>query len=398
VRFRPFTGRFDPVFVSSAATHGDSPVEFLWLGQLSTMDETLAGDTASGERSTPALRPEPGTVIGRYVLGRRLGSGGMGVVFAARDTVLDTDVALKLVPSAERPRNRVRLLREARAMARLQHPNVVRVLGAGQCGSLVYVAMDLIHGTTLSQWLRAQRRSWREILTVLIDAGRGLAAAHAAGLVHRDFKPDNVMIGTDGRVFVLDFGLAQAVRSDSSEDPPPVDPTDSLALENPVTRAGALAGTPRYMAPEQIARRACEPRTDQFAFCVTALEALDRRHPFAADTLPELALAITQGQVRRPRCGACIPRRVRKPLLRGLHVDPQQRHRTMQELLATLETALAPRRHRVLAWIALAAVTAATCDGPRFGHDEAQVLLRHTATPTPGAGSESGSESGFPGL
>ena len=205
----------------------------------------------------------PGARVGRYMLGDRLGAGAMGVVFAAHDPELDRKVAVKVLRTdigldASRTPLRARLLREARAMAQLAHPNVVAVYDVGAFGEHVFIAMELVEGQTLAQWLAAERRPVREIVAMFIAAGRGLAAAHAAGLVHRDFKPENVLIGNDGRVRVTDFGVAHRTAL----------AVDGLAVSTCIDDRGrstttAFAGTPFYMAPEQISCGSVDARTDQ---------------------------------------------------------------------------------------------------------------------------------------
>lgn len=326
---------------------------------VASLESTLVGDSERGTQPTAHVNLEPGAQLGRYALGRVLGVGGMGVVFAAHDTALDRSVAVKVVPEGNDPRGRRRLLREARAMARLDHPNVVKILAVDHCDEHVVIAMELIEGMTLSRWLRAQPRSWRETLHVLVEAGRGLAAAHGAGIMHLDFKPDNVMVADDGRVYVLDFGLARALKSvtaqlralNPDERPPSIEESATP------THAG---GTPRYMAPEQLARLDCDERTDQFSYCVTAIEALYRAHPFPASSIGELVGKISRGVVRRPCPASGIPIRVRNALMRGLAAEPQQRFRTMPELLRILESQLSrrPRYGTALALAGLMAVGA----------------------------------------
>jgi len=219
------------------------------------------------------VRIETGAVVGRYVVLQQLGVGGMGVVHACYDPELDRKVALKVLRSDTVDGvARARLLREAQALAKLSHPNVVAIHDVGTVGEHVWLAIELVDGQTLRQWLETPRR-WREVLEVMGAAGHGLAAAHVAGLSHRDFKPDNVMIGRDGRARVMDFGLARA--SGKTTEPasdttlvPSVPPTWADA---PVTRVGAIVGTPRYMAPEQLrGGRSVTGAADQFAFCVSA--------------------------------------------------------------------------------------------------------------------------------
>ncbi|HVV85399.1 MAG TPA: serine/threonine-protein kinase, partial [Kofleriaceae bacterium] len=207
----------------------------------------------------------PGTQVGDYVVAGRIGAGGMGVVYRARDRRLERDVALKLHARVDTDAGRTRALREATAMARLSHPNVVTVFGVGSHGDHLYIAMEFVAGEDARQWQARGGRTWRELLELYLDAARGLAAAHRAGIVHRDFKPENVLVGRDGRVRVADFGLA---RKDGDR-----------AAVGPRLAAGSdsgIAGTPGYMAPEQLAWQA-GPAADQFAFGVALAEALHGR-------------------------------------------------------------------------------------------------------------------------
>ncbi|MBK7078272.1 MAG: serine/threonine protein kinase [Myxococcales bacterium] len=306
--------------------------------------------------------PARGEAIGRYLALDVLGRGGMGVVVAAYDPELDRKVAVKLI-AADHPADddasegHLRLIREAKAMARLSHPNVVPVFDAGTCAGGVFIAMELVDGTTLGRWRKAEPRAWSTILARYRDAGRGLAAAHAVGLVHRDFKPDNVLVARTGEVKVTDFGLVTASRSDGDRPPAlaaaaPAAPIDAGDL----TRTGAIMGTPRYMAPEQFLSQAVDARTDQFAFCASLYEALWLTPPFAGDTVAALAVAVTAGELREPPDSA-VPLPVRRAVLRGLARDPAARHPSMEALLALLAPAAPPRRW---AWIAgaLAAVGA----------------------------------------
>ncbi len=246
------------------------------------MDDPTETVPLHGEAPRPrdpsAEALERGAAVGRYVILDRIGAGGMGVVYAAYDPELDRRVALKLLRTDRfAAPGHLRLLREAKALARLTHPNVVAVHDAGTFGDQVFVAMELVEGETLRQWLEAGARSWREVLDRLLAAGRGLAAAHAAGLVHRDFKPENVLLGRDGRVRVVDFGLAKAL-ADAAEEPAAPDSGGELA--SPLTEWGAVLGTPAYMAPEQIRGIAADARSDQFSFCVALYEALYGERPF----------------------------------------------------------------------------------------------------------------------
>jgi serine/threonine protein kinase len=257
--------------------------------------------------------------VGRFQIVRRVGMGGLGVVYAAFDPELHREVALKLV-RADRGRgdeqDRSRMLAEARAMARLAHPNVVTVHEVGVHDGRVFVAMELVDGETLRAWL-PEPRGWTETLAVLVAAGRGLAAAHAAGLVHRDLKPDNVLVGRDGRVRVTDFGLARTAAAD--------------------VLTTALAGTPAYMAPEQHDGLPCTPAADQFSFCVMACEALYGRRPFAGDDPGALAQAKRAGSIAAARTGSVVPPRIEQALRRGLAATPDQRWPSVSDLLDALE-------------------------------------------------------------
>ena len=297
-----------------------------------------------------------GTTLGKYRLERVLGSGGVGVVWAAHDPDLERTVALKVLRSGGASNElRTRLLREARAMARLKHPNVLTVYEVGSQGDRDFIAMELVEGESLDAWLMTEP-SRSEVWHAIISAGRGLAAAHRAGLVHRDFKPQNVLRGRDGRVLVTDFGLAR-----THDTPPPAPPRDAAlatpragpaertafaitldaspppsGLDGPLTQTGALLGTPAYMAPEQYAGAGSDPRTDQFAFCVTAWQLLAGRRPFEGDTLEELRRAVSGGPIN---ARGDLPRWIRRVLVRGLDADAAQRWPDMNALLTRLERA-----------------------------------------------------------
>jgi tetratricopeptide (TPR) repeat protein len=260
----------------------------------------------------------------------------MGVVLAAYDPELDRKVAVKLLKGSGGEAARVRLQREAQALARLQHPNVVAVHDVGVHEGHVFVAMEFVAGTTLSDWLEVSR-PWTAIAAMLNQAGRGLEAAHRAGLVHRDFKPDNVMVDSSGRARVMDFGLA---RSDESGAPD----TDGAPLgsdggDATLTRTGALMGTPAYMSPEQFQGLPADARSDQFGFCVTAWEAMLGERPFTGSTLHELALSVTQGEIRPVPRTVPVPTRVVSVLRRGLSLAPDDRWPSMSALLEALSPA-----------------------------------------------------------
>lgn len=299
-----------------------------------------------------------GAAIGRYLILDRIGAGGMGVVYAAHDPELDRKVAIKLLrpdrTGAAAEEHRLRLQREAQAIARLSDPNVVAVYDAGTLGEQVFVAMEFVEGRTLRQWLAEGSRSWREIVEVFLAAGRGLAAAHAAGLAHRDFKPDNVLLGRDGRVKVADFGLARPVGEATGGAPEEGSPVASAGiLASPITELGAALGTPAYMAPEQLRGVAADARSDQFSFCVSLYEALYGERPFPGGNPREIAQAVTRGSVREEPAGSRVPARLRAVLLRGLSRDPERRFPAMEELLQELRRDPSARRKL---WLAAAAV------------------------------------------
>jgi tetratricopeptide (TPR) repeat protein len=301
----------------------------------------------------------PSVFVGRYVVLRHLGRGGMGDVFVAYDPQLDRKVALKVLRSrdATDEEGHARMLREAQAMARLTHPNVVTVHDVGVDHGQVFVAMELVDGVTMRAWLE-DPPTWRSALEVMLSVGRGVVAAHAVGLVHRDLKPDNVMVGNDGRVRVMDFGLARSLESastSSGDDARELGSTPDVgALSLHLTRTGAVMGTPAYMAPEQLDGRPTDERTDQFSFCVVLWEAVLRERPFQGDTFEALADAIRGGRPRRPDRDPGVPRWLFAVLERGLAVDPARRFPSMAALLATLEAGHARTRRRRLGAVGLA--------------------------------------------
>lgn len=288
--------------------------------------------------------------IGRYLVLERLGQGGMGVVYSAYDPELDRRVALKLLGGRHGPEARARLEREARALARLSHPNVVPVHDVGVLeDGQVFVVMEMVRGQNLGAYVRAAPRTWRQILEVYLQAARGLAAAHAVGLVHRDVKPENALVGEDGRVRVLDFGLAQpdsVAKTAPGELPAGATPP---AATRSLTRTGALMGTPAYMSPEQFASARVGPRSDQFSFCVALHEALYGQHPFAGDTLAELRDNISAGRRREPPRGARVPGWIAPLIRRGLEPGPDARHPSMDALISAFERKTARTGRRALA-------------------------------------------------
>ena len=294
---------------------------------------------------------EPGTHFGRYQLIRELGSGGMGVVYEAHDPNLDRRVAIKLMLSAL---DEARLAREARALAKLAHPNVVSVHDVGTADGHLFIAMELVDGTTLRHWLSERPRGFRESLEVLMQAGRGLAAAHAAGLVHRDFKPDNVIVGRDGRVRVVDFGIVGAIGSveprTQGEARAVVSPNadaESTLTVGPITAAGAIVGTPAYMAPEQRRAEGTDESADQFAFCVVLWELVYGARPFDSTHFATSTGGSVAVPPSEPPAGRSAPAWLRRILDRGLAVDRGSRHPSMNALLEALAAGLA--RHAATA-------------------------------------------------
>jgi tetratricopeptide (TPR) repeat protein len=331
---------------------------------------------------TPSAAPPDatlarGTALGRFVVLGLVGRGAMGEVYGAYDPDLDRKIAIKLVraragKSGDAGEARVRLMREAQATAKISHSNVVVVYDAGTFEDRVFIAMEFIEGNTLRYWLQAAPRSWPEILEIFVAAGRGLAAAHDKELVHRDFKPDNVMVGRDGQVRVMDFGLARiaARRAEASVPPAPgrrpprlaIDDDEdlestrnlgdtevfdggggsglmnaTLTLRDPITQTGTVMGTPAYMSPEQLQSEPADARSDQFSFCVALYESVYGERPFAGRSLDELTDNVVQGRLAQAPADTRVPAWLRKVLERGLSVDPAARFPSMAALLAELD-------------------------------------------------------------
>jgi serine/threonine protein kinase len=304
-----------------------------------------------------------GTRLGRFVVLELVGKGGMGAVYAAYDPELDRKVALKVVRSVSHAAHlEERLKREAQALARLNHPNVITIYEVGSVGAQLFIAMEFVEAGTLRQWLKAETRGWREIVAHFCFAGEGLAAAHAVGLVHRDFKPDNVLVGRDGRMRVTDFGLARATAGDD------VLPFGAVAPESPlnesITAAGALVGTPAYMAPEQLDGEPLDGRADQFSFCASLYQALYGELPFTGDNRRAIRAAIAVESVRLPPRKATVPPRVRAVLLRGLRSRPEERYRSMRQLVDALRAAQHGRGRR---YASVSAVAVCVLVGVLFG-------------------------------
>jgi len=284
---------------------------------------------AASEQTLPGQRPShelsPGQRVARYEIERELGCGGMGVVYQARDVTLDRRVALKLLHARRDEAAQARLLREAQVMAKLSHPNVVPVFELGEWHTDLYLVMELVTGVTLEAWLKRAKHRKSDIIGHFLQAGRGLAAAHAAGVVHRDFKPANVLVGLDERVRVTDFGLSR-----------PGPALELPATTSPVvTRAGAIVGTLAYMAPEQLDGKTADERSDQFSFCVSLVEALCGQRPFKGETWSELTVSLGE----KPRFGSGVSAQLRAVLKKGLEREPSHRFASMTALLNALERA-----------------------------------------------------------
>ncbi|NMO16197.1 tetratricopeptide repeat protein [Pyxidicoccus fallax] len=335
-----------------------------------------------------------GTHVERYVILKPVGQGGMGMVYAAYDPDLDRKVALKLLhPDLAGPeeQGRARLLREAQAMARVSHPNVITVHDVGTFGQQVFVAMEFIQGQNLHDWIRQGGHPWQEVLRVFLEAGQGLSAAHQAGLIHRDFKPANVLIGNGSRVYVTDFGIAR-LSADSADEDEDADVTreerSGAGLSSELTAAGAVLGTPQYMPPEQYVDQGATARSDQFSFCASLYWALYGKRPFdyrqlhraaskaflAPGTLSaEVLRKEPPGSIiREPPREARVPAWVRRAVLRGLSLHPDDRFPTMEALLEALsqQTRLA-RRRGVLA--AVGTVALASVGVGLYLHQQSQV-------------------------
>jgi serine/threonine protein kinase len=384
------------------------------VGRSSATPSTGARSGVGSPREGVAEALSPGTRVGRYVIEQRLGHGGMGAVYAAADPDLNRRVAVKVLRaemlSAEaRQQMRTRLLREAQAMARLCHPEVITVYDVGSFGDQLFVAMEHLDAGTLRQWRAAKHRSVAQILAIYERAGSGLAAAHEAGLVHRDFKPDNVLVGTDGRVRVTDFGLARSLIASHVVGPASVpregDPLDQRSTTTTLTRTGTLLGTPAYMAPEQLRGEVADARSDIFSFCVALYEALYGERPFDGSNVARLRAAIDRNTPRAAPMMTRVPRWVRTALLRGMRAAPEERFGSMRDLLEALRAGQARFRRRRLALAGIGAAMGILAAGgaysrrtPSSARDkQALTTLTETAAPaTPAAGPEETSAAVLP--
>ena len=294
--------------------------------------------------------------FGRYEIRRRIGRGAMGSVYLAHDPQLDRQIAIKVLHYEIEADDSALLAQEARAMARVQHPNVVAVYDVGEVEGRFFIAMERIVGGSLRDWFKSERRSWREIARVFRDAARGLAAAHEAGIVHRDFKPDNVLVADDGRVAVGDFGLARvggtALEAETTAPGPPA--TDKLALPHGSTPA--IIGTPAYLAPEVVIGQVASGASDQFSFGVSLYEALYGQRPFRVDGTFDLLSDIVNNR-REPKPNSRrVPLRLDAVVERCLESDLGDRYNAMSEVADALDRTLTPIVRRVAVPVAVAAV------------------------------------------
>lgn len=338
-------------------------------------EETLAGGPDGVDAPPDDLAVIRSPSVGRYVIIKRIGAGAMGVVYKAFDPELDRAVAIKLLRgdgSRKGTLGRSRLQREAKAMARIAHPNVIAIHDVGTVGERVFLAMELVNGEPLGDWQKRTNPGSEEILSVFRRAGAGIAAAHAAGVVHRDFKPDNVLVDQDGRPRVLDFGLARQGADPVEDGRSPAQPETTLKFGVDLTRTGAIMGTPAYMAPEQFAGVPSDERTDQFAFCVALYEALTGARPFRADSLATLSVAVLGGERTHAAGSEALPPRVVAVLDRGLQTKPEDRFASMTALLEALSP---PERSQAGVFLVGVAVLA-TATAAAYG------LGRSDATPS----------------
>nr|HEX4314150.1 serine/threonine-protein kinase [Kofleriaceae bacterium] len=340
---------------------------------------TLAADTVGPEPAAAAAVAIDSGELHRVVR-------GPGAPRPVRDVPADTEVAVKVVRSPRLANDgelRARALRDLRAALAVSHANLVVGYDAGDRDGELWVATELVAGTSLATWLAAEPRSAADTVRTAVAAGRGLAALHAAGVVHRDVKPDNVFVVRDGRRAILaDAAIACARPAERRE-------LAGLAVDDLRARTGSLAGTPRYLSPEQL-RGTVDARSDQFAFAVMLAEALGRQHPFAGATLGELWASVASGRRRGGGPGAIVaPLGVTRALDRALRVEPGERFERVDDLLDALDAAVAggaprlPRRARVaiaatLAVIAAAAVAVVIGTGSR-GDDPTDAAPRTTA-------------------
>lgn len=317
---------------------------------MSKQDKRLGGNEDTfGECVSPIKRTDltEGTRIHRYLILGLVGKGGMGAVYKAYDPELDRRIAIKILTLSPQQGEtasvpQARLMREAQALAKLNHPNVVSVFDVGTYQDGVYIAMEYVDGKTFRDWLKEDNPTLKEKLDVLIAAGQGLEAAHAQGIVHRDFKPENLLVGQAGQVKVLDFGLARGADfgATAGVQNEPLSQIESQSGDNilsqPLTQVGARIGTPVYMAPEHFQQQELDEKTDQFSFSVTCFEAFFGKRPFRAKTLDDLALKVTEGPIRIPD-GASVPKWIQEVVFRGLSKSKRDRYASLTILLKDLQ-------------------------------------------------------------
>ena len=350
-------------------------------------------DPKAAREATPSEEPSGtnqqslsrGTLVDRYTILQALGSGGIATVYSAYDAQLERLVALKMLrPHVDVPEVRKRLFREAQAMARLKHPNVVTVYDVGKFRRQIYIAMEFVDGTTLKEWVS---RPWREVLSVLKAAGRGLAAAHDVGFAHRDFKPENVLVGKDGRVLVTDFGIARVAdgsealaasqehisiaEGDAPDTIPPSSEEYGRRWLDSLTETGQVVGTEGFMAPETLLSGRADARSDQFSFCVTMYVALYGKHPFPFTNLPTYCAAVLKPP-EPPPSPTKVPSWLHAVIEQGLRQEPEQRFASMKELLDALDSD--PSRRRRI-W-AMGACLAAVCAVAATAYGRHRIDLR----------------------
>ena len=319
---------------------------------------TLHDDEPLEDRGSGSRPIEAEVALGRYLVIGEIGRGAMGVVLRAYDPRLQREVALKCIqPGEMSSETQARLVREAQAMARLSHPNVVGVHDVELIDDQFVMTMEYVEGVDLETWL-GERRTWREVIDVFVRAGRGLAAAHRAGLLHRDFKPANVLVSSEGEVKVTDFGIALSASRPMNEVS--VEVARSVEIEDAafaeagsLTEDGVVVGTPAYMPPEQFKAVELTPAADQYAFCVSLWQALSSELPFVprrrgrgdVTGLIELKLG---GPPRWPASAPAVPRRFVEAVSRGLRARPGERWASMEALLDELSTEPLRARRRLL--------------------------------------------------
>lgn len=311
-------------------------------------------DTIADSSAMDSGSSRVGQRFGRFAIVDVLGSGGMGTVFEAKDTTLDRPVALKLLHPDVDGQFQKRLLREAKALAKVSHPNVVQIFEAGLVDERAFIAMELVRGQDLAQW-QMEPRPWQECVDVYLQAARGLAAAHAEGLLHRDFKPGNCILDDSDRVRVLDFGLARKLDRGPAAATEDAWSDDAVHTADGRIRPASIKGTLGYMSLEQLWRQPLDAHSDQFSLCVSLFEAIYGRRPFSGASLDDLVDAMVDDRVDLPPgSGTQAPRRLRAALERGLRAKASERFGTMDELIAELESVRVARRRR--AWWGGAAV------------------------------------------